>query len=167
MYPESRTRVVEDCDNEPGWTDVDGDGCEWYELYEEPGCPMYGWAGASETCCHCGGGGDPSNEVPPSTPSTGTCTDEQGWTDFAGDGCDWYELHEEPGCPLNGYFTGASEACCHCGGGCTDEPGWVDSLGDGCSYYEAFEFPGCPLEGNFADANGLEAWDACCHCKVA
>ena len=133
LHPESSTRVVEyeDCDNEPGWTDMDGDGCEWYELNEESGCPLFGWVyGANgqmtalEACCHCGGGGDPSNEVPAPTPTTNADN-------------------------------------------CTDEPGWVDSLGDGCSYYEAFEFPGCPLEGSFADANGLEAWDACCHCKVA
>ena len=53
------------CDgNTPGWTDVDGDGCDWYEANDFPGCPLYGDFGALENreegvandnCCHCTG----------------------------------------------------------------------------------------------------------------
>jgi len=56
----------------PGWVDVDGDGCDWYELYEPLGCPYGGdYAGydlntgemivgepgsvANDNCCHCFG----------------------------------------------------------------------------------------------------------------
>ena len=56
----------------PGWVDVDGDGCEWYEQNDPLGCPYSGdWAGydentgevlvgeagsvANANCCHCFG----------------------------------------------------------------------------------------------------------------
>lgn len=61
--------IVEKCTgNTPGWTDIEGDGCEWYETFELPGCPLYGdftevntTSGeplstvANDNCCHCFG----------------------------------------------------------------------------------------------------------------
>jgi len=31
-----------DCLDVAGWTDAYGDGCEWYENFDQPGCPSYG-----------------------------------------------------------------------------------------------------------------------------
>lgn len=28
--------------NTPDWVDVDGYGCEWWEVFDAPGCPYYG-----------------------------------------------------------------------------------------------------------------------------
>ena len=45
-----------------GWVDVDGDGCDWYEVNDLPGCPIHGnsWGGgmgvADDNCCFCAGG---------------------------------------------------------------------------------------------------------------
>ena len=57
----------------PGWLDVDGMGCGWYERNEAPGCPIWGdYTGydivtrvkfpdvnrvgvANNNCCHCQG----------------------------------------------------------------------------------------------------------------
>ena len=57
----------------PGWVDVDGMTCEWYENNEPPGCPIWGdYTGydivtrikfpdfnrvgvANNNCCHCQG----------------------------------------------------------------------------------------------------------------
>lgn len=45
--------------------------------------------------------------------------DQQGWVDTWGDGCDWYQNNDGPGCPEYGTETdlegtAASKACCHC-----------------------------------------------------
>ncbi|KAL3809341.1 hypothetical protein ACHAXA_003230 [Cyclostephanos tholiformis] len=43
----------------PNWVDSAGDGCDWYESHDSPGCDDYGdsWVGsmgpASENCCYC------------------------------------------------------------------------------------------------------------------
>ena len=98
------------CIDKPGWMDVDGDGCEYYEDYDVPGCPAL-WDYPSPfgqtaigACCHCGGG---------------LCTDEPGWRDRFGYGCDWFEVYDEPGCPEYGHIsdiwgTPAWNACCFC-----------------------------------------------------
>ena len=45
--------------NTPNWKDVDGDGCEWYESYDTPGCELYGeehegdMGVAADNCCYC------------------------------------------------------------------------------------------------------------------
>ncbi len=47
--------------NTPGWVDIVGDGCEWYEASDHPGCPIYGneYEGsmgvANDNCCYCAG----------------------------------------------------------------------------------------------------------------
>lgn len=78
----------------------------------------------------------PQAPTPSPTPTTGvptiwsTCADTPGWVDVTGDGCDWYETYELPGCPNNGDFAGydpstgeplvggsvANDNCCHCFG---------------------------------------------------
>eukprot|EP00984_Skeletonema_dohrnii_P024397 scaffold13514_cov94-Skeletonema_dohrnii-CCMP3373.AAC.1 len=42
------------CTDTPGWTDLLGNTCEWYEQKDEPGCPAYSalW-GVEEHCCYC------------------------------------------------------------------------------------------------------------------
>ena len=42
------------CTDTPGWADLLGNTCEWYEQKDEPGCPAYValW-GVEEHCCYC------------------------------------------------------------------------------------------------------------------
>jgi hypothetical protein len=65
-------------------------------------CSIFGWCGVTDE--HCG--------------SSSTCLDTPDWVDTSGDGCDWYETHDDPGCPTYGYFGGnlgsANDNCCHC-----------------------------------------------------
>jgi len=81
------------CNDFPNFLDYKGNDCEWYEMIDDPGCPVYGYLGlisydiyAAASCCYCDGGysGD------------GFCdaeeVDEPGWTDFAGDDCYWYNI---------------------------------------------------------------------------
>ena len=98
---------------------------------------------ANEACCACGGGtnekrpssapsisssptdsskpsGNPSVSSNPSdSPKLSSC-DTPGWVDRDGDGCDWYEENDAPGCPYNGGFGGemgvADDNCCYCAG---------------------------------------------------
>ena len=143
------------CYDYNGWVDYYGDGCDWYEKSDDPGCPWYGeeWPNedgitANDSCCYCGGGGSmnipsaspshqykptvtpsvtpstkPSHPYEPSVKPTVTCYDYHGWFDYWGDGCDWYEDNDDPGCPYDGDWypnedgiTG-NDACCYCGGG--------------------------------------------------
>jgi len=129
-----------------------GFGCDLYELYEEPGCPVQGpfWANddnitGSQACCYCGGGflefppfsstisQVPSYKYKPSstpslTPTNGPpCYDFIGWIDSYKDGCEYYEDYDEPGCPDQGQVSSddgvlASDACCYCGGGFLEFP---------------------------------------------
>ena len=45
------------CINVSGFTDTNGDGCDWYEGRDDYVCDQYG-AGARAACCVCGGGLD-------------------------------------------------------------------------------------------------------------
>jgi hypothetical protein len=50
--------TTSECLDTPNWVDKDGDGCDWYEENDYPGCPSYGNTGgnmgiANENCCHC------------------------------------------------------------------------------------------------------------------
>jgi hypothetical protein len=46
-----------------GWVDSFGDGCDWYEILDMPGCPSYGhlydggMGVADDNCCFCAGTG--------------------------------------------------------------------------------------------------------------
>ena len=48
-------------DNTPDWVDVDGYGCEWWEVNDLPGCPIFGdefegtMGVANDNCCYCAG----------------------------------------------------------------------------------------------------------------
>ena len=69
-----------------------------------------------EACCHCGGGFVLECETTP-----------HNWKDSYGDGCEWYELYDEPGCPNYGeYYDGGmgkpNQACCYCEGGSVSNP---------------------------------------------
>jgi hypothetical protein len=100
------------------------------------GCPDYGNIiggigyldyTASSRCCRCGGGITSGTRHPTLSPSKffipNDCQDLEGFIDFHGDGCKWYEKHEFPGCFEYGDFEGGSgyegitakEACCYCG----------------------------------------------------
>ncbi|KAL3778011.1 hypothetical protein ACHAW5_003434 [Stephanodiscus triporus] len=96
------------------WVDIEGDGCNWYELNDSPGCEASGnvYTGvmgpATENCCYCfknSGEETPSMYSPTKSPSPTTsskpslCTgNTANWVDIEGDGCDWYELNDSPGC---------------------------------------------------------------------
>ena len=47
----------------PNWKDLYGDGCEWYESADKPGCPTHGqmydggMGVANDNCCYCEGTG--------------------------------------------------------------------------------------------------------------
>ena len=49
--------------NTPNWRDMDGFGCDWWEMMDMPGCPLYGdmyvgdMGAANENCCYCAGTG--------------------------------------------------------------------------------------------------------------
>ena len=127
-----------DCIDMINWKDVNGDGCEWYQYYDDEGCPDYGtlWDGGhgvpNEGCCWCGGG--TTTAVAPSTsPSTSPttslttflsleCFDLPNWKDK----CELYALLYDEECfqfgevihhdPKGTY----NEGCCFlCGGGTT------------------------------------------------
>jgi hypothetical protein len=99
---------------------------------------------ANEACCTCGGGtnekrpsskpsissnpsvsskpsGIPSVSSIPSDSSKPSTCNTAGWVDADGDGCDWYEENELPGCPLygdccDGGMGVANNNCCFCAG---------------------------------------------------
>merc|ERR1712038_1179315 len=98
---------VSSCEDYPNWQDSYGDGCEWYEEFDLPGCPTYGtnWNGgqgvAKEACCYCDGGttrSSPTAAVPTHSSSCSsittssskkTCNKEEGcsWTRSPELGC--------------------------------------------------------------------------------
>ena len=55
----SSRHLSSQCINTLDWVDSYGDGCEWYEANDEPGCPAEGsnWDGGmglpKDNCCHC------------------------------------------------------------------------------------------------------------------
>ena len=57
----TRSPVIPCTGNTPGWVDSVGDGCEWYEFYDSPGCRFFGdeYEGtmgvANDNCCYCTG----------------------------------------------------------------------------------------------------------------
>lgn len=127
------------CQNVPGYQDRVGDGCDWHEKNEYPGCEEYGDStggvgfedtNAFESCCHCGGGIIPDPTVSPApTPAfeiNPFCEDMDGFIDIYSDPCSWYESNDDPDCIFYGITRGfgtankdftANDACCHCGGG--------------------------------------------------
>ena len=171
------------CFDAPNWSDIYGDGCDWYS---ETSCSIYGngYAGASgltanDACCVCGGGnGDGSFPTESPTISSSPivqCFDTANWVDSWGDGCSWYNS-QEVCLTYGGAYAGpsvqnAQQACCSCGGGnsgtedspqytCSDFAGFEDAWGDTCSWYIGNE----QFCESYENSQGLSASDACCTC---
>ncbi len=151
--PTPAPTVFDDCNDSPaGWIDSYGDGCEWYEQYEQPGCPYWGHVtdpngiySANQVCCHCGGGSG-GGPPPPTSPTPPTPSPTRPPTPAP--------TPSPTPAPTNG------------DGQCVNKPGWIDSYGDSCDWYENYEEPGCPIWGHVTDpTNGVPATEACCHCK--
>uniref|UniRef100_A0A7S2L987 Uncharacterized protein n=1 Tax=Leptocylindrus danicus TaxID=163516 RepID=A0A7S2L987_9STRA len=134
---------AEACQDLPGWLDVDGDGCAFYEALADDdyyyddlttNCDVYGYCctnmghTAQTACCVCGGG---VNFIE-------TCEDDEEWVDCDGLSCEWYDRDtyddyddeddfryddRDTVCSVHGTECPgpdgrtASEACCRCGGG--------------------------------------------------
>ena len=125
------------CMDTPGWKDIFGEGCDYYEEYFDPGCPNAdSWAGemgpATTHCCFCqhesstlrltGDSSEPSrssSQSISSSNSTQLCKDTPNWEDRHNNGCDHYENTED--CVNAGFNAGdmgpATEHCCFCQGG--------------------------------------------------
>ncbi|EJK59022.1 hypothetical protein THAOC_20810, partial [Thalassiosira oceanica] len=118
----------------PNFEDEFGADCAFYEIVDQPGCPLYGdyfggpMGTARENCCYC------QMEVPSSSPTltnqpttaTRAPTLPNSTPTIDDDFMQWFGgASSEPPCEGN-------------------TPGWVDSFGDGCWYYEMFDAPGLP-----------------------
>mmetsp|Transcript_2964 Transcript_2964/g.6506 ORF Transcript_2964/g.6506 Transcript_2964/m.6506 type:complete len:566 (+) Transcript_2964:185-1882(+) len=85
-----------------------------YEWIREEVCSRSAYAPAEFEC------DDLPTDAPTATPSpTPVCSDSPGWADSAGDGCEWYESHDDPGCPNYGHmYEGtmgvSNDNCCYC-----------------------------------------------------
>eukprot|EP00984_Skeletonema_dohrnii_P033037 scaffold28410_cov172-Skeletonema_dohrnii-CCMP3373.AAC.1 len=128
MFPAISTSSICNEDTE-GWFDQDGYDCVWYKVMDGPGCPNYGnqtahnssiaEGTANQNCCYCQI--DVTNDVSPTVAPSSfeMCADTPGWRDTDGDGCEWYQEFDDPGCPLEGNnYAGemgsAAENCCYC-----------------------------------------------------
>ena len=118
----SSRHLSSQCINTPDWVDSYGDGCEWYETNDEPGCPAEGsnWDGGmglpKDNCCHCQVAVTPYSIDDASDLG---CSDTPEWVDSYGDGCEWYETNDSPGCPgygsdYDGDMGLPKDNCCHC-----------------------------------------------------
>jgi len=159
------------CSDTPGWTDSVGDGCGWYQVNDDPGCPNHGsyYEGsmgvANDNCCYCEGTGAPVTTPSPTSFPTYTPTVTRSPTTpfptysptttrspvtlyptFAY-GTLWWGPTPQPTAPCTG-----------------NSPDWVDSSGDGCEWYEAHDYPGCPIHGNDFEGDMGVANDNCCFC---
>ncbi|KAL3927084.1 MAG: hypothetical protein SGBAC_013226 [Bacillariaceae sp.] len=137
------------CGDGCSWYEIeDTPGCpEWGELVGSVDSIMRQSSiemEANEACCYCGGGtiiaGLPDPTLGPTTTSTvapgptqaptafvvnPSCIDLDGFEDYFGDNCKWYQVNDDPFCPLWGSHQGgagfgsytAKTACCYCGGG--------------------------------------------------
>ncbi len=170
------------CINNVEWYDQNGNGCDWYELYDDLTCPKYGHftndddITANDACCYCGGG---DHKTITYNTTDAYCTNDVSWTAVVENktiSCDWFEDNDDPGC-ANTYIqflmmddvSDPRESCCYCSEyGCQDLPGWRDARGAGCDQYEISYSPECPdlKEGTSPDENGVTAREACCHCLV-
>ena len=153
VIPSTTPSDTRPCYDYIGWIDTWGYGCDLYELYDDPGCPIQGplWANddnitGSEACCYCGGGFFEFPSSSPTKPSSYSPTVSQ------------VPSHKyEPSSIPSITPTNAPP--------CYNYIGWVDSYNDGCEWYEAYDQPGCPNHGLLAENDdGVSAVDACCSC---
>lgn len=153
-------------DNDPDWKDAYGDGCDWYEDNDEPGCPTHGNDGvglrealgvAKDNCCYCS---DTPNVLqnkvvePVATPvptvSAAPTVSSAPTASAAPSPDDVMQMISSP---------------------CTDNWEWEDGFGEGCWWYEENDAPGCPEFGDkYADeaiGTGIGvANDNCCYCAM-
>ena len=118
------------CLDTPNWTDMYGDGCDFYQEFLSV-CSFADYrvgnmGPATDHCCVCGKGStlpptnSPKPTISPSISSlpTESCFDTSNWKDRINQGCDYYEKF---GCPRADFWAGdmgpATDHCCHCGGG--------------------------------------------------
>ncbi|KAL9181652.1 hypothetical protein ACHAXT_011995 [Thalassiosira profunda] len=146
--------------NTPDWEDVDGDGCEWYEMMDLPGCPRHGnlYRGArgvaDDNCCYCAGTGSPVVTPQPSPyPTYPPTITRAPSTPFP-----TYPPHTpfptEPVVPT-------AKPTSPCEG---NTPNWRDSHGDDCTWFEMMDTPGCPTYGDMYVGDMGAANENCCYC---
>jgi len=82
-----------------GWGDSGGDGCDVYEYWDDPGCPIWGYMYPNDdgtlpndACCYCGGGFDLYND------------------DYVNDQCDFYDAHWQ-NIASTKYLPGSHQSC--------------------------------------------------------
>ena len=156
LIPTHSASPTSQCYDNENWRDYEtGIDCEWvteggddWWYDDESMCSVLDYlidengVRVSEACCACGGGnirdpsspsGSPSKSNHPTVTSSPTfdCVDIDGWLDYYGDGCAWYEGNDlddlfyddkQTHCDNWGETSGtldytANEACCVCGGG--------------------------------------------------
>ena len=122
------------CLDTPNWKDKFGEGCDFYYVKDEPGCPDTDeYAGemgpATLNCCHCGGGSQtlpPTNSPKPTISPTEPCFDTPNWVDSGGDDCYYYVYEDPDACSIADDYAGdmgsATDNCCYCGGGSRTVP---------------------------------------------
>jgi len=85
-----------------GWKDINGSGCDWYEVNDSPGCPRFGdisgiGGTAKDNCCFCRSSSTSDPDPPSTSPfPVSSCNGEKTggtpeWKDRHGFGCDYYE----------------------------------------------------------------------------
>lgn len=165
------------CQDSPiGWTDNEGDGCEFYNTRDwctAAGAAGLGWMSgdsfeqyrhmgrtAIQVCCACGGGELPTRPptrpptLPPTNPPTNPPTDPP---------------TNPPTRPPTSPPTGPPVACFD------DSIWWRDNEGDSCSSYASNDW--CTADGGYGEAwgnsgdsfsdyamYGMGAHEACCSC---
>ena len=163
-----------------------------------------------------------TTDVPPISDDDDGCFNTPNWGDEAGDGCDWYENNDVPGCPNEGYnYPGsmgvANDNCCYCkltlqptmsptiskapttpfptnvpvpvqnginnnsemptgtwelqkintSQNCLEDTyNWTDFFGDTCEWYVINDMPGCELYGDDYEGDMGVANDNCCYCMM-
>eukprot|EP00579_Thalassiosira_antarctica_P010214 CAMPEP_0201908604 /NCGR_PEP_ID=MMETSP0903-20130614/669_1 /ASSEMBLY_ACC=CAM_ASM_000552 /TAXON_ID=420261 /ORGANISM="Thalassiosira antarctica, Strain CCMP982" /LENGTH=646 /DNA_ID=CAMNT_0048442989 /DNA_START=76 /DNA_END=2016 /DNA_ORIENTATION=+ len=183
-YPPTTTRptrypVTPCTDNTPGWVDVDGYGCEWWEVNDSPGCPLYGdeYEGtmgvANNNCCYC----IDETHMPTSRPTEdGIATPEPTSSPTEGDVAtldptsspteDNLSTLEPTSSPVEDGIAKSPTSPTQL---CTDTLNWMDAWGHGCDWYRSTDDPGCPTHENillaiFEVFTG-SAIDNCCYCN--
>jgi hypothetical protein len=144
----------------PDWVDSDGDGCDWYERNDDPGCPYYGssFGGgmgvADDNCCYCFGAGVSVFDLPSHL-----------WPHLVSllliifvfiRRAPSPSIQRPTYSPTVTHAPTTSAAPSTCMG---STPGWVHSSGNGCDWYKACDLPGCPYSSSIDGAD-----DNCCYC---
>ncbi len=140
------------CSDTPGWKDVFGKGCDFYEEHFDPGCPdAEDWTGemgpATTHCCFCQGESE-SSTVPPINSPTFSNSPTKLASPLSSS---YLKPSRSPSISSN---TNTSQTC-------LDTPNWEgeENFVDSCDFYE----PGCPDAIFFEGIMGSAA-EHCCNC---